>query len=906
MAPFARSSSLVVNARARTQQALQALMFIAAAVNCGFPSPEACALACGAEGACPDGFECQAVSQLCVPLGTEAPCQPSGEFPARPDPSAAGGAGPAAGGSEAGAGAAGSAGSAGDGSGGATSGAGGGPAAGTLAIVDTSTSDPMSAVACTGVELTRSLRARDGVGPFEWRVLGAPAGVEVSGVDSDTLVVTGVPTEPGALEVELEDASGAVARSAELLVYESPQIANPALPAVCSGEPYEVQLVASGGLSDGYVWSAELVPEARLPESLGELGLAVSGSTLAGELDAAAEGLAPFQVALAVSDGRCRASLPAFDLDVVSPASNECPSIGVDNGRADPALAIDALPPPCLGNSYSESLTVEGGEPPYTWRALDAPAGLSFDAESATIEGVPEGDGVLTVELTDATFRTLRKRYDVQTRDKCWLAMIASEPSPAHLVLVDGRLLGRQPAAARWIAAPRSSSESVVDFAFSPDGRFIVYRLGPDPSALRLELLRLSDGELSTLDLRGSVAAYAWSPDGATLAVAVTADAQTQLGGIDLLAVPRAPLAGSLEGLRLLPARTAPSVDSELAWFDAGRLAFLSREAGASGRRRLVTTALGPAGFAAPTTRGTGDFSDGARLLVGVGGLFVGEPETGLHEFFAGDGRAPSTHAADLVLSPSGALGGLARGGGLEIFRPGDASGSAAAPFLRADGCTTLLAWASARERVACADANQVALFDVSAAPAASVAPLVRPPEPFRYPTGEHGGRRRLLSPSGRWFAFTTDSDLYVVGNDDGASRLAATLPVTALGIRPGALAFSPDEAFLLVGAGNSVAAFDLERGQSAPLMLSSSAIINDDCGERFVDGANQWCGSEPRASELAWSSGSDLVAFRSSLGTLELVDVSLASSGRIGDAFTPDDVCSEACRSAESARFQP
>jgi hypothetical protein len=145
-----------------------------------------------------------------------------------------------------------------------------------------------------------------------------------------------------------------------------------------------------------------------------------------------------------------------------------------------------------------------------------------------------------------------------------------------------------------------------------------------------------------------------------------------------------------------------------------------------------------------------------------------------------------------------------------------------------------------------------------------------------------------------------------VVGNDDGASRLAATLPVTALGIRPGALAFSPDEAFLLVGAGNSVAAFDLERGQSAPLMLSSSAIINDDCGERFVDGANQWCGSEPRASELAWSSGSDLVAFRSSLGTLELVDVSLASSGRIGDAFTPDDVCSEACRSAESARFQP
>jgi WD40 repeat protein len=894
----------VVNARAWTRQALEALTFIAAAAACGFPSPDACDLACGVEGACPEGFECQAASQLCVPVGTETPCQLRGEFPAQPDPSAAGGAGPAAGGQGGSAAAASLGGAAGSaGAGGPSAGGAGGPAAGGLAIVDTSAADPATSAACTGVELTRALSAREGVPPFEWRVLQAPPGVEVSGVDTDTLLVTGVPTEPGTLEVELEDASGAIARSGNLVVYEGPRIVNPALPAVCSGEPYEVQLVASGGQPDEYVWSAELVPEAGLPQTLAELGLGISGATLFGSLDAAGEGVAPFQVALAVSDGRCRSSVSALGLDVVSAESDACPTIGVDNTGVDAALAIDALPPPCLGNRYTESLTVEGGEPPYTWRELGAPPGLSFDVGSATIDGVPEGDGTLSVELTDATSRTIRKTYEVQTRDKCWLAMIASEPAPAHLELVDGRLFGRQPSAARRIAPAGSNSDGVVDFAFSPDGRFIAYRLGPDANALRLELLRLSDGELAELELRGFVTAYAWSPDGAILAVAVSVGAQAELGGVDLSAIPRAPLAGSLDGLRSLPTRAAPSVDSELVWFDDGRLGFLSREASAAGRRRLQTTSLGPTGFAAPAPRGPGDFSDGARLLGGVGGLFVGDPETGLHEFFPSDGRGSLTHVADLVLSPSGALGGVARGGALEIFRPGDDSASAAAPFLRADGCTTLLAWTSARERVACADGDQVALFDV---PGGSVAPLDRIAEPYRYPSSEHAGRRRLMSPSGRWFAFSSDADLFVAESDQRASRLAATLPATELGTRPGALAFSPDEAFLLVGAGNSVALFDLERGQSAPLALSSSAIVNDDCGERFVDGASQWCGREPRTSELAWSSASDLVAFRSSLGTLALVDVSLVSSGRISDPFAPDEACSEGCRSAESARFQP
>jgi WD40 repeat protein len=908
MAPVSWRPTLVVNARAPASQALRALS-LAAAASCGFPAPDACDLVCGAEGACPDGFECQADSQRCVPRGTEAPCQQRASLPEQPEPSASGGMGPGAVGQGGSGGQAGAAASPDPGAGAATGGNAGGPSAaggsdastGKLAIEDTSSSP----ISCTGAELGRSLRVSGGVGPFTWRVLRAPAGVEFSGLDTETLVVSGVATEPGALEVELEDGAGSLVHSSELVVFESPRIANQALPAVCSGEPYEVQLVASGGVPDEYVWSAELDAEGRPSDTLEALGLAVHGPTLSGDLAAAAADLAPFGVALTVSDGRCRSSVAAFELHVVPASSDRCPRIQILD-----APPVDALPSPCLGNGYREALTVEGGEPPYEWRALSTPPGLSFDVESATLDGVAQGDGVLAVALTDGSSRTIRKSYDVQARDKCWLAYIATDPGPPHLELVDGRLLARQPADARRTAPVNSSLGNVVDFAFSPDGRFLVYRLGANADALGLELLRLSDGGVYALELDGSVAAYAWSPDGATLAVAWVANGQTMLGGVDVSAVERVvPAPGApLAGVRSLSNRAAPSVDSELAWFDARRLGFLSR-ASAAARRRLVTTELGAGGFAAPLQRGTVDFSDAARLVDGGAGVFVADPETGLHEFFPSDGSAPLTHAPELVLSPSGVLGGLARDGALQIFRPGEPSGLAAVPFAAADGCTTLLAWAADRDRVACADErgaeNQVSLFDVPAA-GASIVPLASIPEPYLYPAGEHSGRRRLLSPSGRWFAFASDANLYVSRSDESSSRLAATLSATRLGTRPGALAFSPDEAFLLVGAGNSVALLDLGRGQSVPLILSSSAAIDDDCNERFVDGASGWCGREPRSSELAWSSGSDLVAFRSSLGSLFLVDVSLAAAGIVGDPITPDGGCSEACLSSQSARFQP
>lgn len=859
--------------------------FLLAAVACSFPAPEACELACGDDGGCPGGFECQASSQLCVPRGTTLACTPQSVRPLDPqgndsDDAGMGGAGPF--GADAATGGSSAAGSAG---------AAGAPSVGPLSIIAVG-AVPESA--CTGVELGRTLQASGGVTPYAWRVVEAPPGARSTGASGERFELDGQPSEPGRVLVEVRDASGQTARS-EVVVYERPEVSLERLPAICEGEGYGAWLAASGGEPDAYVWSAQPVPgEDGAAPTLEELGLRVEGSWLTGELVAGRDE-APLRVLVDVRDAHCQSSAVELELEVIPSDSDECPTIEL----VDPP-GVDALPPPCLGSFYSEALTVAGGQEPYLWSEVSTPPGLYFDADTATLQGIAEGDGVLTVEVTDADAHTVQKSYPVEARDRCWLAFVASEPAPAHLELIDGRLVERQPAARRALPEQRGT-EPVVDFQFSPDGRFVAYRLAAGPGALRLELGRLSNGRSHAIVTDGTVTAYAWSSDASTLAIAFEAAGQSFLGGVDVSAADATSLDPDvpLGAIRSLAAVAAPPVDSALAWYAQGRLAFL----GGTGRR-LVTTALQPDRFAPSSQRG--GFSGAARLLPGPGGVFVAEPATGLHEFFP-DGVAPSTpHADGSVISASGAFAGLARDGAVQIFRPERASSPAGSPSFAASGCNTLLAWASQRERIACADdsggEDRVAWFEISAAGDAITA---LGSISGAFPGAEQAGRRRSLSASGRWFAFSTRDDVYVVRTQPGAPRLQTALPVSALGAAPSVLSFSPDESFLAIGAANTLGLIDLEQGAASYVVLSPSAVFDEFCSERFVDGDAAWCGSASREPDVSWASASDLIAFRSSLGTLQLIDLSRASEGRIGAPLSPD-ACSEGCSSSSSARFQP
>lgn len=851
---------------------------------CGFPGPEACELACGADGACPGGFECQAATQLCVPRGQLASCSVRDNPPDGPSDTDAGTAG------QGGAGGTGNepdAGTAGSNTAGA-SGSGGvpnePPDPDTLVIVGAGTIDD----GCTGDELLHDLQAAGGVGPYTWRLLEAPSGVSLSGDSGEAQRLFGIPEAPGRVLVELEDGVGNTAVAEVLVVYETPEVASLSLPAYCAGATYAAELHAGGGASDG-VWSAELLPEPGQPDSLGELGLAIDGSVLSGELAPADQELGPYRVVLGVFDGHCASAEVEVELDVEPVQSPLCPSIQVLGS------AFDELSPACVDDAYAGALEVDGGEPPYTWTELATPPGLYFDPDTASIGGVPSADGVLDVALTDGLGRTVRKSYALEARQSCWLAYVASEPFPARLELVDGRRLAREPEAARWSLPSQATTDPVLDFAFSPDGRSIVYRLGA--GAPRLELARVSDGVSRALEVAGSVAAYAWSPDSARLAVVFGSGGDTFIAGF----VPATS--------EVLPVRGVPSVDSPLIWSSSERLAFLSSDANLPGRRRLVTLRRNAFGFDAPVVRSELDFSAAARLRAGPDGVIVVEPENGSHYFYADGAAAPVAHAEDVSIGAGAVWAGAARSGALQLYRPSDASGPAEPAFITAPGCTTLVGWASARDRIACVDTrggqNAVVWFDVLTAPSPRLVELPLLAAAYEYPAGVHAGRRRAFSGRGRWFAFASDEETFVARLDGARPELALTLPSSALGIRPGLVSFSPDERLLVLGAGNTLGLAALDPAV-ALRVLSASASFDEFCSERAADAGSGWCGGESGLPDLAWSPGSDVLMFRSSLGTLQLLDVSRARTGSVPAALSPDVGCSEACSSAQSARFQP
>jgi hypothetical protein len=859
---------------------------VLATQGCGFPAPEPCALACGEQGACPGGFECQASSQLCVPIGSRRECLSGIVASEQPEPprggalpeianGGAGGAestdaGPPATTASGGAVAAGGAPGAGGGS------AGQGPAAEELSIA----LDAAAAVsACSGAELSRALRARGGVRPYAWRIVTAPEGLQLSAQSGDEVQLVGVPDEPGSIVVEIEDGLGSVS-SLELEVYESPRLLAAQLPVLCAGQAYTAPLLASGGDSADYVWSAQ--PASAVPtRSLAELGLSLRGATLSADAGAAIAELGGARILLSVRDAHCSSAPLEAELEVLAADSAECPTLQL-------STPPDALPDACRGTFYAETWTAAGGEPPYLWSAVSLPPGLHFDAESASLSGVPEADGLLELQLSDGRGRRLLRSYELHVRERCWIAYIASEPAP-RLELVDPVLLERQPESARR-ELPVDGTDPVLDFQFSPNGRHIAYRVASAAGPVRLELASLAEGEAQALELGGEVGAYAWSPDSATLAAAFTSAQQPLLGGIDLA-----------EGGGLLETRAVAGIPSQLAWYDARHLALLTPDPEVTALHWLTTVERTTAGYAAPVAHVEAAFSASAQLSEAAGGVFVSDPESGSLQFFPRDGSAPSAHASAAVLGPSGAFVGLARDGALQAFRPFEPSApanSASAPFASAAGCDSLLAWAQDPERIACAASlegdQRLALFELgddgalsgSALPLEGLAP---------------GGQRRALSRSGRWFAAASPTQLYVV-NVSGRPRLWTTLSSAALGTTPGALSFSPDEAFLLIGAGNGLKLLDLRAVPAAPRQLSARAQIGGECNERFLDG--HWCGSAALEGEPFWSSDARWVAFRSVLGTLELIDVTDAAEP--ARSLAPDSACSEGCRSASSARFQP
>ena len=85
------------------------------------------------------------------------------------------------------------------------------------------------------------------------------------------------------------------------------------------------------------------------------------------------------------------------------------------------AIATRDLPKGTAGKSYETTLNAAGGAGPYTWTASGAPDGLSVDADTGVITGIPATVGTpFTVQVTDSAGRTAEENFAITVRPTHW------------------------------------------------------------------------------------------------------------------------------------------------------------------------------------------------------------------------------------------------------------------------------------------------------------------------------------------------------------------------------------------------------------------------------------------------------------------------------------------------------
>jgi len=733
--------------------------------------------------------------------------------------------------------------------------------------------------ACTGDEVHVELSAVGGVPPYTWKFVDDASGLDLE-TDHGTATLRGELLTPGdySITITARDRDGNHdRRDLTLNVGATPVVLTSSndLPSVCQNERYAVSLVAEGGDDSDYEWTTDLPPE---------IGLFIDDDALQGRFvgaEAAARSI-PFSVS--VESGGCRSAPVMLTLHALAQQATACLQVR-------PADYWPVLPDPCRGLEYSAALLADGGEPPYVWRDLSLPEGLAFDATTATLAGKMTTAGTGTVEVADATGRAVQADFSLNPRDSCWLAYLAGDVASKRLELFD-------PSLKRSDVLPRDHDETagpVIDFKFSPNGRWLAYRTGSDSSRGRLTLVDMTTLGQATLDF-DAVTLYVWSDDSASLLVAFETDAGRFLGGVVPASAPGAPVYTTLTP-------GAANVDSPPLAFGSSAVAFLSAE---DSIQRLLVAERTPAGFSAAEVQIDSFFDYGDSLHRAPDGVF-GVPLSDFDiTYWPADG-SPAWPHNEVLVAPSGRYVARPADGALALFLPTeDSSNPSTPPHDSSPGCEQMLAWAESPERVACTRAAQdddpgpqLTFFDIDPA-TDTISPAVPLHGSYTYPTVSPSIRHRLFSPSGSRFAFTTDASLYL-------ARLAPAQAVIGFGrdfaLDPGAdaeLAFSPDETRIAAHRGSHLSLFALDDDTPDEVGVDGNLPPSRECSDvpRAAPGTS--CGEARADAAFAWSSASDLIAYCSDQGVLRVYAV----NGNESTDVASD--CAGNCRAGNEFAFQP
>lgn len=238
----------------------------------------------------------------------------------------------------------------------------------------TTTSLPAGTV---GTAYSQTLATTGGGSPFRWLISdGAlPAGLQIG---IETGVIAGTPTAAGTFDftAQATDNNGLQARQQYSLVINSRgqfTITTQSLPNGTVGTAYSQTLATTGGASP-LRWS---ISAGALPTGL-QLGAAngvISGTpTAAGVFDFTVQ---------AIDNGNLQAQ-QRYSVTIIGP----------------PSITNTSLPGARLTEEYTAVVEATGGEAPYTWSQTGLPAGLTLDAASGLINGIPTNAGSFNVTIT--------------------------------------------------------------------------------------------------------------------------------------------------------------------------------------------------------------------------------------------------------------------------------------------------------------------------------------------------------------------------------------------------------------------------------------------------------------------------------------------------------------------------
>jgi hypothetical protein len=623
-----------------------------------------------------------------------------------------------------------------------------------------------------------------------------------------------------------------------------------------------------------------------VPSDLG-LTLAPSG-VLSGVLLKSAH----YEFDLTARTPNCPLSKRHIIMQVRGEEASACPTI---RRLAQPVEIL--APEACVGWPYSAKFEVTGGSPPYSWQAPTLPTGFNLNPQTVELSSAATfaiANPAVTLQVTDHNGRIIQRALSVALRQKCWFGYVSNETGVARVHLVDPQL-------GTHLQRPVTNTAdlSVEDFKWSPDGKFVAYRVKKTNGDYALWLWQgpLWDRDLELL-LDGSVLHYAWSPDAGVLGVVTTANGQNSLGGVNVASVPRESAPGTIQGVVTLTPLDA-AVDSELTWYGEGTsraVAFHKAGRGDFSKCRNTGHAtLGTLGFESLAWALSYNYCNDVFIYPSRAGYFASVD--GALNYHPNDSSATVYHDND-ALSPSADFTAVAVDSTLELRRANldfweDATATT-------QGCGHLLAWGEARERIACTGADESSFWTDTLNSDASAFTTALVSGSTSALAAGWSGYPRLMSRSANWLAIATADRLHL-------ASLAGTPQFTwsaALASSNGtSLAFSPDESLLTVQRGNQLWLYNVPGSTASGIALGTLGSEPAACSEAAF-GLPNWCGSSRGEPAWKWAADSRAIALVTASGNLAIDDLRLWHSRQeiVETVVTPN--CSGAC--ATQFRFQP